>query len=287
MCGSFSSRHKILGKRLNQSQGKNTKNKIGITTTIVQCNDCGLIYSNPQPIPFDLQDHYGIPPESYWTEDHFKISDNYLAEDIQNLKKLLNFKENEKSLDIGAGIGQNMTALSKAGFDTYGIEPSESFYKRAIDKMNIDPARLRLCSIEGADYADNFFDLIIFSAVLEHVYNPSESIIKAMQWLKPNGIIWIEVPSSNWLVSQIINYYYKLKNSDYVGNLSPMHRPFHLYEFDLKSFQKHAKMNNYEVAMYKFYVCDTYLPKFLDPLLKPYMKRTNTGMQLAIWLRKK
>jgi len=125
MCGSKTDTHKILGKRLNSSQGKNPKNKIGITTTIVKCTNCGLIYSNPQPVPFDIQDHYGIPPENYWKEEYFTISDNYFQGEIKRLKKLINFKDGMKSLDIGAGLGKQMIALSKAGFDTYGIEPSK------------------------------------------------------------------------------------------------------------------------------------------------------------------
>ena len=59
MCGSLAGNHKILGKRLNQSQGKNPQKKTGITTTICKCTTCGLIYSNPQPVPLDIQDHYG------------------------------------------------------------------------------------------------------------------------------------------------------------------------------------------------------------------------------------
>ena len=64
MCGSSS--FKILGKRLNSAQGKDPYNKTGITTTIVKCKSCDLIYSNPLPIPASIQDHYNIPPEEYW-----------------------------------------------------------------------------------------------------------------------------------------------------------------------------------------------------------------------------
>lgn len=113
MCNSKADTHKVLGKRLNGSQGRNPKVKIGITTTIVKCTNCGLIYSNPQPIPFDIQDHYGIPPESYWTEDYFTITEDYFQEQIVKLKTLLDFKEGMKSLDIGAGLGKQMIACLK------------------------------------------------------------------------------------------------------------------------------------------------------------------------------
>jgi ubiquinone/menaquinone biosynthesis C-methylase UbiE len=287
ICESTIVTHKILGKRLNQSQGKRPKNKLGVSTTIVKCSNCGLIYSNPQPVPFDIQDHYGVPPEEYWKESCFKVDDNYFQSEIERAKRLLNFKEGMKSLDIGAGLGKAMIALEKAGFDTYGFEASKQFHERAISKMNVKHDKLKLGMIESVEYPDNYFDFISFGAVLEHLYNPSASISKAMKWLKPNGIIHIEVPSSDWLISKIINLYYKLNRTDYVTNLSPMHEPFHLYEFGLKSFQEFAKKHEYKLAFYEYYVCLTGMPKVLDYLLKPYMRWTDTGMQLCVWLRKK
>ena len=287
MCGSKIDTHKILGKRLNTSQGKNPRNKIGITTTIVKCTICGLIYSNPQPIPFDIQDHYGVPPENYWKESYFISTGTYFQYEIERLKKLIDFKDGMKSLDIGAGLGMQMLALSKIGFDTYGFEPSKQFHERAISKMGINPDKLKLGMMEEVEYPENHFDFVSFGAVLEHLYDPSDSILRAMKWLKSNGIMHIEVPSSKWLVGKIINLFYKLKQTDYVGNLSPMHDPFHLYEFGLDSFQEHAKQHDYELAFHEFYVGETFMPKMVDFILNPCMKWTNTGMQLCVWLRKK
>jgi len=287
MCGSATAKHKILGKRLNQSQGKNPKNKIGITTTILKCSNCGLIYSNPQPVPFDLQDHYGVPPENYWKKEYFTVSDNYFKGEIDKVKKLIDFKEGMKSLDIGAGLGKAMLALSNASFDAYGFEPSQQFFERAVTRMGINRDKLKLGMIENVDYPANHFDFISFGAVLEHLYNPSDSILKALKWLKPAGIIHIEVPSSDWLINKIINLFYKLKLTDYVGNISPMHEPYHLYEFGLKSFQEHSGQYDYEIAFYEYYVCKTFMPGLVDYILKLFMKWTNTGMQLCVWLRKK
>lgn len=287
MCGAAIANHKVLGKRLNQSQGKNPKNKTGITTTVCKCTSCDLIYSNPQPIPFDIQDHYGLPPEEYWNKEYFVINENYFKEEIVKLKKLIAFKDGMKSLDIGAGLGKQMIALSNAGFDAYGFEPSKPFFDRALSQMNINPEKLKLGMIEEMDYPENYFDFISFGAVLEHLYDPSDSIKKAMLWLKPKGIIHIEIPSSDWLINKIINLYYKLRLTDYVGNISPMHEPFHLHEFSLNSFKLNAEINNYDIALYEYYVCETYMPKLADYVLKPYMKLTNTGMQLCVWLQKK
>ena len=111
MCGSNTRTHKVLGKRLNKSQGKNPRRKLGITTSVCKCSNCGLIYSNPQPIPFDIQDHYGVPPEKYWKEAYFELDDNYFQGEIVRLNQLMNFESGMKSLDIGAGLGKQMIAL--------------------------------------------------------------------------------------------------------------------------------------------------------------------------------
>ncbi len=287
MCGSDAGTHEILGKRLNRSQGKNPRNKIGISTTVVKCGQCGLVYANPLPIPADIQDHYGVLPEEYWNAEYFKEHDDYFRQEILTLKTLYSFKEGDKALDIGAGIGKCMKALSKAGFDVFGIEPSRQFYEAAISRGNIDPTRLTQDSIENAGFPTDFFDFVTFGAVLEHLYDPAESIRKTMQWVKTGGILQIEVPSSDWLVSKVLNTFYRIQGLDYVTNISPMHEPYHLYEFSLKTFQKYAEQNSYEIAYHQYYVCETYLPAAMDWILIPYMKATNRGMQLCVWLRKR
>jgi ubiquinone/menaquinone biosynthesis C-methylase UbiE len=287
MCGSGNASHKILGKRLNGSQGRNPKKRIGITTTVCKCDTCGLIYSNPQPVPFDIQDHYGVPPENYWKKEYFTISPDYFKTEIDIFKTKFQFVPGMKALDIGAGLGKGMIALNAAGFDTYGFEPSRPFYERSLSQMGIRPDRLKFGMIEEMEYPENTFDFISFGAVLEHLYDPSDSIKKAMRWCKPNGVVHIEVPSSDWLINKIINFYYRLTGTDYVGNISPMHEPFHLYEFGLSSFEKHALLHNYKVAHHQYFVSDTYMPSFVDFFIRPYMRWTNKGMQLSIWLQKK
>ena len=121
----------------------------------------------------------------------------------------------------------------------------------------------------------------------KHVYDPTDSIKRALNWVKPGGLIYIQVPSSNWLIGRFINWYYKLTGHAYVGNLSPMHEPYHLFEFTLKSFEENAKKLNYEIASHLYLVAGSYMPKMVDKVVRPYMKSTDQGMQLEVILRKK
>jgi len=293
MCSSTSEHHKIMGQRLNQSQGLFPKNKVGISVSIMRCKKCELIFSNPQPIPNSIQDHYGIPAADYWKPQYFDIDLNYFASPIKKARELLNSTqlsapESIKALDVGAGLGKAMIAMNSAGFDIYGLEPSETFREMAISKMKIDAEKLKLGGVEDLDYPKESFDFITFGAVLEHLYHPAENLRKATEWLKPGGIIHAEIPSSNWLISKLLNLYYSLKGTNYVSNLSPMHVPFHLYEFSEKSFGNFAEKNNLEIAYYKVEVCTPYhIPKVLHPIFKWYMGLTKSGLQLIIYLRKK
>jgi ubiquinone/menaquinone biosynthesis C-methylase UbiE len=238
------------------------------------------------PIPNDIQDHYGVPPEHYWNEDYFQVSDGAYAHDLERFKKLADYRPGLKFLDVGAGVGKQMVAYERMGFDVYGFEPSKPFHERAISKMGIAPEKLKLAQVEDVDYPEAEFDFISFGVVLEHLYHPSYCLSRALTWLKPGGLIHIEVPSADWLINKLVNRYYRLRGTDYVANLSPMHPPYHLYEYSLESFQKNGLTNGYEVVHHDRYVCPTYMPKILDGVMRKYMKATGKGMQLSVWLRK-
>lgn len=276
MCGGQS--FELMGLRLSGSQGFKPRVAEGIAVPVKRCRDCGLIFSDPQPIPENISDHYGIPPEDYWGQRHW--TPDYFARQIEAAKRLLPFVSGMKALDIGAGEGFAMKSLSVAGFDTWGLEPSEPFRRHCIGGMEIDPDRLQLAPIETAEYPPESFEFITFGAVLEHLYDPHEALVRAMGWLKPGGVIQAEVPSSDWLIARLVNLYFWLRRTNYVTNISPMHSPFHLYEFTLSSFR------DFKVAEHWHDVCSpVHVPSVLHPLAKWFMDKTRTGMQLTVYLR--
>ena len=86
----------------------------------------------------------------------------------------------------------------------------------------------------------------------------------------------------------IIDIYYRLNGTNYTTHLNPMHSPFHLYEFDIRSFEALAADLGYKIV-HKEYMVGRVLnfPRILHPLLTWIMKMTNRGMQLIVWLEKK
>ncbi len=288
MCQAPASEHRMLGMRLNRSQGRAPRSRPGIAVGVMKCGQCGLIFANPLPIPADISDHYGLPPEDYWRPEYFEIDPAYFAAEIATARKLVGFRPGMKALDIGAGLGKGMKALEAGGFDAYGIEASKSFRDAAIGRMGVDPDRIRHCPIEEAEFGPEF-DFITFGAVLEHLYHPAETIERALSWLAPGGVIQAEVPSSSHLLPHLFNLYYRLWGTNYVTHISPMHPPFHLYEFGLKSFQAHGERAGYQVKQHEFHEFGVYflpIPRILQTPLSSWMRRRDRGMQLTVWLGK-
>jgi SAM-dependent methyltransferase len=287
MCGSPAGNHNVLGQRLNQSQGFRPKQKVGVTVSVAECVRCGLVYSQPMPVPSDIHDHYGLPPEDYWTPDKFQDTPGYFAGEIEISKRLLPFKEGMKALDIGAGLGKAVLALQRAGFDAFGIEPSAPFREKAIEIFGIVPERIQHSSVERAEYAPGSFDFITYGAVFEHIYHPAESLKKALGWLRRGGIIHIEVPNARYSLTKLMNFYYKVTGTNYVSHISPMHPPFHLYEFTERSFEELGKRLGFRIEHKTTEVCNIeFVPHPLHPVFRKYMELKGTGMQLIFFLRK-
>lgn len=248
---------------------------------MIKCGNCELVYCDPLPIPAQIADHYDMDTGDYFPERE----PQHMFHFDRVRPMVMPVKPGMTALDIGAGAGGTMKRLSDEGWDAWGIEPSPSFARAAVERSGVPKDRIRVSALEDAQFDQGSFDLINLGAVLEHLYSPSQAIEKVLPWLKPGGLVHVEVPSSGYFVSKMINLYYKLRGVNYVTHLSPMHPPYHLYEFTHRSFFENARRVGYEVASYEYWTNRVYsVPRVLHrPLLK-WMERTGSGMQLTIWL---
>jgi SAM-dependent methyltransferase len=288
MCEAPAAGFKVLGIRLNRSQGRNPRNVRGAGVTIVRCRECGLIFPDPQPVPGSILDHYDIPSEDYWQDERIGgIPPASLGAHYRSLKSLLPERDTYKALDVGVGLGISTRALMDAGFEVDGIEPSPQFHRSAIANLGLPPERLHNIALEAAEFPEQSFDFVNFSAVLEHVYDPAEALRRCHKWLRPGGLVTCEVPSSDWLIARLINVFFRLNGTSYVTHVSPMHMPFHLYEFTPESFRRAGQRLGYEIARLEFEVCSVdMMPRPARALLRAIMARTKTGMQLYGTMRK-
>jgi SAM-dependent methyltransferase len=287
MCGVQPERFKVLGTRLNRSQGRNPRNARGAAVTIARCRDCGLVFPDPQPVPAELTDHYDMPGVDYWGDARATPEVDPAALALWHDLHRRTGAAHPVALDVGVGSGFTAMAMIAAGFEVHGFEPIPQFRELALKSLELGKDRIRLCGIEDADYPAASFDLVNFGAVLEHLYDPSAALTKALGWLRPAGLIVLEVPSADWLVSKVVNLFFRLRGTHHVTNCSPMHSPFHLYEFTCEAFHRNGSKLGYTVAQATYDVgSETVLPVVMKRLLNPLMRWTDTGLTLSLVLRK-
>ena len=167
-------------------------------TQVIQCKTCGFRHVYPYPKKSDYAKFYFNEyqiPKFHTPMDQFKI-DN-LIEKIEKIIEIYNIKE-EKShdisvLDVGCGFGEFLDLAKQRGWQTLGIEPSESMRNIAIDKgLEIKPDLY----MDMDHKILGEFDIVNLSFIIEHINDPIpflETVIKYQ--LKPNGIMIVEVPN--------------------------------------------------------------------------------------------
>ncbi|MCC7303216.1 MAG: class I SAM-dependent methyltransferase [Bacteroidia bacterium] len=285
MCESGRERFIYMGHRLSRSQGFFPVRRQGdVKIDIKKCGACGLIFPDPMPLPPSPEMLYDVPAEEYWKKAQLQPAEGYFQGELSTLRKYLGNTSGKKALDIGSGMGFAASLMAGAGMDVRGIEPSASFSELSVRR---DPGladRITRATADTWEFPGMPFDFINFGAVLEHLPDPAGSLDRAVRHLSETGVIHIEVPHANWLVSRIARLQFRMRGTRWVMNLSPMHRPFHLYEFTPLSFRKYAASRGLRVRELHVFNTNSYLHPFIDFLIRPVMELTSTGIGLKVWI---
>jgi 2-polyprenyl-3-methyl-5-hydroxy-6-metoxy-1,4-benzoquinol methylase len=220
---------------------------LGHDFTNVRCNNCGLIFLNPQPNDQELLKHY---PNTYYSfaTNQRKISFKKFCYRELFIKKSLwavlllfpfltvlkkiKIENGLKILDVGCGSGDLLKIMHDLGMDCYGVEPGN--FNQEFAKQN--DLKIFQGFLEDAEFQSNFFDCIIMSHSMEHTFFPSKNFHEIKRILKTNGPAIITVPNSDSLGFKIFGKYW--------ASLDP---PRHLYNFSAKTLKKYAKLNQLQI----------------------------------------
>jgi SAM-dependent methyltransferase len=236
---------KFLGKR----GGSAHREGLGVTCEIWQCGKCKLLFPNPMPIPIGgMEQHYKME-----TGEYFKHHDEGIkcatAENLLNsAAKLIGMKG--RLLDVGAGKGELLKTGREMGWECVGIELSPTFAEYAAP---FSGAEVRRDPIESCNFDEASFDVVILSAVLEHLYNPDETIREIARVLRPGGALFMDVPNERGLYFRVGNLYLRLCNRDWVVNLAPTFPPFHIFGFGGRSLRRLLGKHGLRPVNLRFY----------------------------------
>jgi SAM-dependent methyltransferase len=181
------------------------KDKFGISEEefkVVECRSCGLLYVNPRPGQDEIGEFY---PDTYsWKE--ILEADSFLTKCVRGMEKSYRYhllkgevskvmrstgRNSGKALDVGCGTGDRLVAFQSQGFETFGVETSDSAdYAERFMKLDV-----RKGDLLSARFPDQFFDLVTLYHVLEHTHNPLRVCREIHRVLKESGFLVIQVPN--------------------------------------------------------------------------------------------
>lgn len=235
--------------------------------TIVKCNKCGLVYTNPQPTKDSMSFFYPnsagyfIPTVNKESGSFKKKIKNIILHEYYNyfpnkkrnafLKAILlpfylityrnlkisglpYFVKNGKLLDIGCSYGGFLFEMKKLGWQVKGIELN----KKAAEWGKINFGLEILYTDIDHFKTNEKFDVITMRMVLEHVYSPKEVLEKVKSLLKPNGTLIIIIPNFDGFEVKLYGKYaYTLHVPNHLTHFTPLTIKRYLKSSDFKDIK--------------------------------------------------
>lgn len=276
----YSSDHKILF----------TNDRYGININLVICNNCGLMFINPQLTDDSINFIYKSDQYRELLHGNAQYELNNIEINIPPAIKFLNSLDikYESVCDIGCGPGAILKYFQLAKKKITGYEPSEIYSNFGI-KNNLNVIKGFINDVKGQ------FDLITLVHVLEHLVDPIKSIKRIRENTKK--YLFIEVPASitkfqsfqfshlyyfspNTLVQIVTKCGFKLVHMDYkVNNINDY--IYALFEKSEEGGGVHYyysyidEVRNFKNIYYKYFLKNLikkFIGKILD-IINPNLKK--------------
>lgn len=214
-----------------------------LVTDVMRCGTCDFIYASPMhERMLQLEQAYYDDPERYSATVGCDSSKMYQT----RLDFISIYKTGGALLDVGAGKGEFLSLAAREGWEVQGIEPSPSFRRYAKERYGIECHAG--CLGDSGSLPVNYFDVITLNHVLEHVDRPSGFLDVIRQYLKADGILFIEVPNCDSYFLRILDLYFRMKGLKWSSRLSPFHPPFHRFGFTTRSLTFLLERSRYRVV---------------------------------------
>jgi 2-polyprenyl-3-methyl-5-hydroxy-6-metoxy-1,4-benzoquinol methylase len=165
----------------------------GLWFAVVQCNDCGLCFTNPRPRQEILDRFY--PADYRPHQTHGEKARGPLHGGLRKLwpKRLrLPPTGQGRLLDFGCGGGTLLRQLHEQGWQVLGMDVSPEVVERVQAETGLP---VLLGTLPHAELTPHSFDLITMWHSLEHVPDPLSTLREAQRLLVPGGKVMVVAPN--------------------------------------------------------------------------------------------
>ncbi len=211
--------------------------------SVYRCPECGLGFLDPRPSEKEIENLYR---SEYFSEQYDAGLDPDSAEyrkrlngEQHRLKFIKSIKSSGDLLDIGCGYGYFLDACRRKGYKVQGLDVSRWAAQYAVEKLNLS---VTAGKIKNVIFPEKTFDIITMWHSLEHTPDPCTAVQKAKKWLKPDGILVIDVPDYKGTDAQ-------KTWEKWVG----WQIPYHYWHFTFQSLKKLLEKHNFSIIKKKDY----------------------------------
>ncbi len=164
---------------------------------VVRCNDCGLVFLNPQPSDDELSRIYSA---DYFLGSDTEAGRQAVGEIKQATARLYleqtrrySGLEKGRLLEIGCGNGDFLALAEAAGWQVTGIEYAPAAGEKA--RRRLKHGEVHCGGLQETGLPDEQFDLCVLSDVIGNVREPLNFLQEIHRVLKPGGTLFIATPS--------------------------------------------------------------------------------------------
>lgn len=150
-----------------------------------------------------------------------------------------------KILDIGTGGGMFLDEMRLLGWKTYGVDISAL----AVEQLKKRGFNAFYGELEQSNFANDFFDVVRASYVIEHVRNPLTFLREIRRILKPGGTAIICLPK-----------YDSFQAKFFLENWGILSIPQHTYHFKYSNIEGLVNKAGLKLAYKRFYSGGSFVP---------------------------
>lgn len=171
-----------------------SRSRSGNPLRTVICRVCGLVWSDPRPHDarrFYEEEYRLAYKNTYSPKPKHVVRAGKVA--LSRFGKIAQLLSSRKTmLDIGTGGGEFAYLLQSLGHAVNGIEPNRGYADHSIQQYGL---AVQVGFVQDATFAPASFDIVTIWHVLEHTEDPGFILARLRSWLKPDGVLVVEVPN--------------------------------------------------------------------------------------------
>lgn len=235
--------------------------------SFVRCDDCGVIYQNPQPFQDELLQRYDDAYFSYEIENEKKFFQlmRFGLDDIRfdRIETSLP-KESRSFLDIGCATGLLLDHIRRRNWDVRGVEICRPSAQYGIQERGVD---IHIGTLDEAQFADARFDVVHFSHLIEHLNSPGAFLNEVARITKPGGWVLVTTPNTQGFQARVFQKNWRSAIAD------------HLYLFSKSNLRRALADRGLQVRRSKTWggLALGARPRFLKPMLDRTVKWVGWG----------